>query len=139
MIEVYPMNSLKMPLRSLGGGLLLLLLAACASSPRSTVSVIGPAVGPAPFEGRQATDYFASRNGPAQLERCLLDRVPSGHVVRGIVTTVYIGPDSADQDWVITLGDNGNGSNVSVYRPLSGDGNPEEPELRYDLARCTTA
>lgn len=114
------------------------LLAAC-------LTAAGGCAGPSPGtraaaqggNGNTPLIYLASRQSPGALERCLLNRVPQERAAHAGATTLFVGPEREDADWIVTLQDNGAGTNLSVYAPRNGDsGVPEEPELRFDIARC---
>jgi hypothetical protein len=117
--------------RALAGGSLA-LIAACAAAPQQNAGTAAAASA----NGPQPLIYLASRWPSGSLEQCLLARVPQAHVSHAELTTLFVGPDSNDEDWVVTLQASGSSTVLSVYPPQRGSGTPEEPELRFDIARC---
>ncbi|SMG02699.1 hypothetical protein [Burkholderia singularis] len=104
-------------------------LAACAGS---------PANGPQGSSANGRIIYVSSAREPRDIERCLTSRLPQARVAQQNPTTVLIGPYSTDADWTVTLAPSGSsGTTLGVYRPRSGDGDPEESELRFHIARCS--
>ncbi|AVR08986.1 hypothetical protein GNZ24_05605 [Burkholderia thailandensis] len=103
-------------------------LAGCAGS---------PANGPQAESPNGRIIYVASPRSPRDVESCLTNRVAQARVAQRNPTTVLIGPYSVDSDWTVTLAPSASsGTNIGVYRPRSGDGDPEESELRFHIARC---
>ncbi|KVN00150.1 MULTISPECIES: hypothetical protein [unclassified Burkholderia] len=116
------------------------ILASCALA--GTVAALAGCAG-SPANGPQAESpsgriiYVASPRSPRDVESCLTSRVPQARVAQRNPTTVLIGPYSADSDWTVTLAPTASsGTTIGVYRPRSGDGDPEESELRFHIARC---
>ncbi|WDD96009.1 hypothetical protein Bsp3421_006193 [Burkholderia sp. FERM BP-3421] len=108
------------------------VMAGCAGSPSNDT------VGGVPGGGNAPLIYVSSARPASAVEQCIVDRVPQARVTdRSDSTTLLVGPSSPDSDWMVTLAPIGaTGTTIGVYRPRSGSGDPEEPELRFHIARC---
>jgi hypothetical protein len=109
------------------------VMAGCAGSPPdSTAGGVSGGSGDTPLI------YVSSTRPASAVEQCIVDRVPQARVAdRSSGTTLLVGPSSPDADWTVTLAPSGvAGTTIGVYRPRSGSGDPEEPELRFHIARC---
>jgi hypothetical protein len=109
------------------------VMAGCAGSPSNDSVANG-----APGGGNAPLIYVSSARPASAVEQCIVDRVPQARVAdRSGATTLLVGPSSPDADWTVTLSPIGaTGTTIGVYRPRSGGGDPEEPELRFHIARC---
>lgn len=82
--------------------------------------------------------YASSARSPNSIANCLEDRLPRVREARdGNVTELSVGSGS-DASYFVTLTPTGNGSVIRVTRGASRSDDPPEPELRFDVARCTT-
>jgi hypothetical protein len=52
----------------------------------------------------------------------------------GGVSELLVGSNT----WLVTLTPSGYGSTVKVQKSTGDDGRLPEPEMRFDIARCTT-
>jgi hypothetical protein len=105
----------------------LVLIVGCGSTPRPGATANG-----------ERMIYASSARSPESIASCLEDRLPGVHEsTSGNETDLSIGSGS-DASYFVTLKPSGYGSVVSVTRGGSSSGEPPEPELRFDVARCTT-
>jgi hypothetical protein len=82
--------------------------------------------------------YASSSRSPNSIANCLEDRLPRVRESRdGDVTELSVGSDS-DASYFVTLTPSGRGSVIRVTHGASRSDDPPEPELRFDVARCTT-
>jgi len=78
--------------------------------------------------------YIASQRSPSDVFRCLEDKLPSPSTSQlGGSSELRVGSDA----WVVTLTPSQYGSTVKVQKSASDDGGLSEPEMRFDIARCT--
>jgi hypothetical protein len=109
----------------------LAVLAACTSAS-------GPG-GSAEVRTSEPMIYVHSARQPDDITACLHERVFSVHESSvGSATELAIGSRASSADWLITLTPSGGGSNVKVQKSVNGSDDIPEPELRFDIARCTT-
>jgi hypothetical protein len=88
--------------------------------------------GPAPLI------YFQSKRPPSSISSCLASRI-SGlqkHVANG-TTDLTTGGRSGHYAWLIELTPSGSGSVVKVQKSPGDDDSVPEPEMRFDIARCS--
>jgi hypothetical protein len=97
-----------------------MVLAACSSA--SGPGMSGPEV-----RASEPLIYIRSARQPDDITACLHEKVFSVRETR--VGSV---------DWLITLTPSGNGSIVMVQKSVDASDDIPEPELRFDIARCTT-
>lgn len=107
-------------------------VAACSTPPAPQAGVSGSGAAP--------LIYVSSLRAPADVTACLRGRLPRVSTSRHAgATELDVGAGSRAHDWVITLMPSSTGGTiVKVQRPTSGEGNPEEPEMRFHVARCVT-
>ncbi|RFU45140.1 sugar ABC transporter ATPase [Paraburkholderia sp. DHOC27] len=89
-------------------------------------------------DASQPIVYFASQRAPSYVAACLedrLSRVRSSSV--GGATELAVGSDS-NTAYFVTLTPTTVGSVIKVMRPANAPDDPPEPEMRFDIARCTT-
>ncbi|CAB3792705.1 sugar ABC transporter ATPase [Pararobbsia alpina] len=107
-------------------------LAACSSAN-------GPGMSGPEVRASAPLIYVQSARQPDDITACLHERVFSVHETSvGSATEIAIGPRSNAVDWLITLTPSGNGSIVKVQKSANASDDIPEPELRFDIARCTT-
>ncbi|RQH09046.1 sugar ABC transporter ATPase [Paraburkholderia dinghuensis] len=105
----------------------LVLVAACSSAPPPQAAANG-----------EPMIYVSSARSPSSIANCLEDRLPRVHESKaGSATELSIGSGS-DASYFVTLTPSGNGSVIRVTHGASRSDDPPEPELRFDVARCTT-
>ncbi|MEJ0002918.1 MAG: hypothetical protein WDN30_04000 [Pararobbsia sp.] len=103
-------------------------LVACSSAPS------GPGV-----HAAAPMIYVQSARQPDDISACLQEKVFSMHEASaGSSTELSIGPRASRIDWLITLTPSGDGSIVKVQHSADASDDLPEPELRFDIARCTT-
>jgi hypothetical protein len=98
------------------------------------LAACGSANGP---ELRSSTPviYVSTHRSPADVFSCLEDKLPSVSTSRAHgVSELLVGPDA----WLVTLKPSGYGSTVKVQKSADDYGRLPEPEMRFDIARCTT-
>lgn len=115
------------PLRHLLTALPLALVAACGSTqPPGATASSGPMI------------YVSSARSPVSIANCLEDRLPRvSESTDGGATELSVGSQS-DASYFVTLTPSSYGSVVRVTHGGSSSDDPPEPELRFDIARCTT-
>lgn len=83
--------------------------------------------------------YVQSARQAADITECLQEKVLSMRETSYANTTeLAIGPRASHIDWLITLTPSGSGAIVKVQRSSGASDDLPEPELRFDIARCTT-
>jgi hypothetical protein len=109
-----------------------MVLAACSSA--SGPGMSGPEV-----RASEPLIYVHSARQPDDITACLHEKVFSVRETSvGSATEITIGQRSSTVDWLITLTPSGNGSIVKVQKSVNASDDIPEPELRFDIARCTT-
>jgi hypothetical protein len=79
--------------------------------------------------------YVSSARTASDVSGCLARMIPSAHVARDQgATEVMVGSNA----WLVTVTPSTYGSVIKVQQASSDDGGVPEPELRFDIARCTT-
>jgi hypothetical protein len=79
--------------------------------------------------------YVSSRRAPSEVFSCLEDRLPSVSTSKsGNASELVVGPNA----WLVTLTPSHYGSTVKVQKSDRDYGGLPEPEMRFDIARCTT-
>lgn len=79
--------------------------------------------------------HVSSTRAASDISGCLQHMIPSAHATRAQGSTeLMIGSNA----WLVTLTPSHYGSVVKVQQSSSDDGGVPEPELRFDIARCTT-
>ncbi|MBN3854150.1 sugar ABC transporter ATPase [Paraburkholderia sp. Ac-20340] len=104
----------------------LALVAACGSSPSSTAS------------NGETMIYASSARSPSSIANCLEDRLSSVHESRNGNSMELVVGSRSDASYLVTLIPSGSGSVIRVTHGASTSDDPPEPELRFDVARCTT-
>lgn len=105
----------------------LALVAACSSAPP-----------PQAAANAEPMIYVSSARSPTSIANCLEDRLARVHEsTTGNATELSIG-SSSDASYFVTLTPSGYGSVIRVTHGASRSDDPPEPELRFDVARCTT-
>ncbi|HZZ12919.1 MAG TPA: sugar ABC transporter ATPase [Paraburkholderia sp.] len=100
-------------------------LAACSSS--------GPA-----RDASLPIVYVSSPRAPADIADCLESRLSRVRMSRfGGATELAVGADS-NNSYLVTLTPLNAGSVIKVMHPANAPDDPPEPEMRFDIARCTT-
>jgi hypothetical protein len=118
---------MKLFLRCLLAASPLALIAGCGSTPQSGATANG-----------ERMIYASSARSPQSIASCLEDRLPRVHEsTSGSTTELSVG-SSSDASYFVMLTPSGYGSVISVTRGASSSDDPPEPELRFDVARCTT-
>jgi hypothetical protein len=78
--------------------------------------------------------HVSSARSASDISSCLQRMIPSAQIVRDQGNTdVVVGSNA----WLVTLTPSGYGSIVKVQQSSHDDGGVEEPEMRFDIARCT--
>jgi hypothetical protein len=79
--------------------------------------------------------YVSSQRSPSDVFSCLEDKLPSLSTSRtGGASELLVGPNA----WLVTLTPSQYGSTVKVQKSEGDYGGLPEPEMRVDIARCTT-
>jgi hypothetical protein len=78
--------------------------------------------------------HVSSARTAADVSGCLQRMIPSAQTVRDQGNTELIVGSNA---WLVTLTPSPYGSIVKVQQSSHDDGGVPEPELRFDIARCT--
>jgi hypothetical protein len=79
--------------------------------------------------------HVSSARAASDISSCLQRMIPSARIVRDQGNTeVMVGSNA----WLVTLTPSAYGSIVKVQQSSADDGGVPEPELRFDVARCTT-
>ena len=109
-------------------GLLSVSISLCA------LAACGSASGPE-LRSSAPVIYVSSARTASEVASCLEDRLPSVSASRvGGVSELVVGSNT----WLVTLTPSGYGSTVKVQKSAGDDGRLPEPEMRFDIARCTT-
>ncbi|SAK50537.1 sugar ABC transporter ATPase [Caballeronia hypogeia] len=98
-------------------------LAACSSTSGPELRASKPVI------------HVSSARTASDISSCLQRMIPSAQTRRNQGTTELMVGSNA---WLVTLTPSGYGSIVKVQQSSSDDGGVPEPELRFDIARCTT-
>lgn len=107
----------------LGSSVFLAALAACGSASGPELRSSAPVI------------YVSSARTPSDVASCLEERLPSVSASRvGGVSELLVGSNT----WLVTLTPSGYGSTVKVQKSAGDDSRLPEPEMRFDIARCTT-
>jgi hypothetical protein len=104
-----------------------LAIAACSSPNVQEVRSSAPVV------------YVQSLRAPDDISSCLRNRLGGlrANLVGG-TTELTIGNGSENYAWLITLTPTDAGSVVKVQKSAGDSDSVPEPEMRFDIARCTT-
>jgi hypothetical protein len=106
----------------------------CASVFLAALAACGSASGPE-LRASAPVIYVSSHRTPADVASCLEDKLPSVSASRvGGVSELLVGSNS----WLVTLAPSGHGSTVKVQKSAGDNDRLPEPEMRFDIARCTT-
>ena len=101
----------------------LFALAACSSSSVPELRASSPVI------------YVSSHRLLGDVLNCLEDKLPSVSASKlGSASELLVGPNA----WLVTLTPSQDGSTVKVQKSLGDYGGLPEPEMRFDIARCTT-
>ncbi|SPB16129.1 sugar ABC transporter ATPase [Caballeronia novacaledonica] len=98
-------------------------LAACSSTSEPELRASKPVI------------HVSSARVASDISSCLQRMIPSAQTRRDQGTTELLVGSNA---WLVTLTPSAYGSIVKVQQSSSDDGGVPEPELRFDIARCTT-
>jgi hypothetical protein len=99
------------------------LLAACSSASGPELRASKPVI------------HVSSARTASDISSCLERMLPSVQTTRNSGSTeLLVGPNA----WLVTLTPSGYGSIVKVQKSEGDYGGLPEPELRFDIARCTT-
>ncbi|WP_061126057.1 hypothetical protein [Caballeronia catudaia] len=79
--------------------------------------------------------HVSSARAASDISSCLQRMIPSAQARRDQGSAELIVGSNA---WLVTLTPSVYGSVVKVQQSSSDDGGVPEPELRFDIARCTT-
>jgi hypothetical protein len=110
----------------------MVVLAGCSSTP-------GPGMSGPEVRASAPLIYVKSARQPDDITACLHERVFSVRESSiGSATEIAVGPRSSTVDWLITLIPLGGGSIVKVQKSPNASDDVPEPEMRFDIARCTT-
>ncbi|TKC91554.1 hypothetical protein FAZ69_03640 [Trinickia terrae] len=83
--------------------------------------------------------FVQSARAPGYISSCLQSRIDGLRMSTGTGSTeLTVGHGADNYAWLITLIPSGNGSVVKVQKSPGDDGSVPEPEMRFDIARCTT-
>lgn len=122
------MKTLLLPASAAAAGVLS-LLGACSSP-----GLPAPGSANAAHVGEAPMIYVQSARQPADITRCLQDRASNlRSATLGNATQLGDG-----HDWLITLTPSRGGSIVAVQKAVNASDSIPEPEMRFDIARCTT-
>jgi hypothetical protein len=98
-------------------------LAACSSASVPELRASSPVI------------YVSSHRQPGDVLNCLEDKLPSVSASKlGSASELLVGPNA----WLVTLSPSQYGSTVKVQKSSEEYGGLPEPEMRFDIARCTT-
>ncbi|HTJ95647.1 MAG TPA: hypothetical protein VL424_21335 [Pararobbsia sp.] len=106
----------------------------------ATLAVLGGCSSPglpppgASLGGSAPVIYVQSARQPDDITNCLQERVFSLRVAN-LGNAIQLGDG---RDWLITLTPSRGGSTVAVQQAPNGSSGIPEPEMRFDIARCTT-
>ena len=98
-------------------------LAACSSTSDPELRASKPVI------------HVSSARAASDISSCLQRMIPSAQTRRDQGSTELLVGSNA---WLVTLTPSAYGSIVKVQQSSSDDGGVPEPELRFDIARCTT-
>ncbi|WP_250491965.1 hypothetical protein [Caballeronia sp. GAWG1-1] len=99
------------------------VLAACSSTSGPELRASKPVI------------HVSSARRASDISGCLEGRLPSVQTVRNQgATELVVGPNA----WLVTLTPSAYGTEVKVQRSVDDYSGLPEPELRFDVARCTT-
>ncbi|BAN22457.1 hypothetical protein [Caballeronia insecticola] len=98
-------------------------LAACGSTSSPELRASQPVI------------HVSSARPASDISSCLQRMIPSAQTRRDQGSTELLVGSNA---WLVTLTPSAYGSIVKVQQSSSDDGGVPEPELRFDIARCTT-
>lgn len=104
-------------------------LSACSSP-----GLPAPGTANAGHVGEAPMIYVQSARQPADITRCLQDRA-SDLRSASLGNAMQLGDG---HDWLITLTPSRGGSIVAVQKAVNASDSIPEPEMRFDIARCTT-
>ncbi|SAK75141.1 sugar ABC transporter ATPase [Caballeronia fortuita] len=79
--------------------------------------------------------HVSSARAASDISSCLQRMIPSAQARRDQGSTELLVGSNA---WLVTLTPSAYGSIVKVQQSSNDDGGVPEPELRFDIARCTT-
>jgi hypothetical protein len=83
--------------------------------------------------------FVQSQRAPSYISSCLQSRIDGLRMSAGNGSTeLTVGHGAENYAWLITLMPSGYGSVVKVQKSPGDDGSVPEPEMRFDIARCTT-
>lgn len=100
-----------------------LALAACSSASSPELRASSPVI------------YVSSHRSPSEVFSCLEEKLPSLSTSKtGGASELLVGPNA----WLVTLTPSQYGSTVKVQKSEGDYGGLPEPEMRVDIARCTT-
>ncbi|SAK59012.1 sugar ABC transporter ATPase [Caballeronia ptereochthonis] len=99
------------------------VLAACSSTSSPELRASRPVI------------HVSSARAASDISSCLQRMIPSAQATRDQGSTELMVGSNA---WLVTLTPSSYGSIVKVQQSSSDDGGVPEPELRFDIARCTT-
>lgn len=109
-------------------------LAVCAVTAAIALAACSSTSGPA-LRASQPVIYVSSARTASDISSCLERMLPSAQTTRNAGSTeLLVGPNA----WLVTLTPSGYGSVVKVQKSDGEYGGLPEPELRFDIARCTT-
>ena len=98
-------------------------LAACSSASGPELRASSPVI------------YVSSHRSPSDVFSCLEDKLPSLSTSKTDgVSELLVGPNA----WLVTLTPSQYGSTVKVQKSAGDYGGLPEPEMRFNIARCTT-
>lgn len=100
-----------------------LTLTACSSASGPELRASNPVI------------FVSSRRAPADVSRCLEDKLPSLSTTKIAGTSeLLVGPNA----WLVTLTPSQYGSTVKVQKSDGNYGSLPEEQMRFYIARCTT-
>lgn len=100
-----------------------LALAGCSSASGPELRASSPVI------------YVSSHRSSSDVLSCLEDKLPSLSTSKtGGVSELLVGPNA----WLVTLTPSQYGSTVKVQKSEGEYGGLPEPEMRFNIARCTT-
>ncbi|WJF89255.1 sugar ABC transporter ATPase [Paraburkholderia bonniea] len=84
--------------------------------------------------------HISSARSPAAIVNCLTSRLARAQSANtGSTTEITVGANSNPAYWVtLTPAGSGYGAVVKVLHPANAPEDPPEPEMRFNIARCTT-
>lgn len=108
------------------------LVVACVGA-AGALAACGSTSGPE-LRASKPVIYVSSARAASDISTCLQRMLPSVQVTRDQGSTELMVGSNA---WLVTLTPSGYGSIVKVQQSTSDDGGVPEPQLRFDVARCT--